>query len=753
MSCKEDSMSSKYQEEVWNSPLNPFFNVFYEDGNYYSLNKESYYAKLFPDGTFSYDVSNNKVLANIDEFGSIKKVTFYRGCYLADDIPGVWVEKDFGEEGPFSFHIQICDGPIYDLKKGLGKTQSDLFDNIFPRVKMGTDKFSIMLTAFAPVSSDGKKRLSALVYCISIRNISNESIYGKISLPDMSPSTDDYFVIINTCGEEELTGKKEGIIDFSLAPSETFWTSYIIYAPGRIEDVKEIQNRGSLYWLNQTHEYIRTVLGRLSFQNDPMTGYLLERAVYQALSAIGMDQENKICGSNWGTFPATKQTWMKDMYYSMMPSSLLNPDFFLQGSLWFLKYGIRPEGSRYKGGIEHSVSNSLSSVIMLSLYYEFTGDADFFKKHLDVYDSCINILDATRKLKTDECWLIPSIWISDALSLGKYHTGTNICVWKAFSGFARIAGEAMGDFDRAKEYKEFSEHVQQDIEHYMTTDGPFGKQYLEGIGGIDKDTQKTIPVSRYKKKYIDQALVFLPDVIKGDQISLMMHDGEESDTTLIPFYGYKPYDYYVLRNYLKFSMSTYNPTYGVECRGIKWGNESGATFPGYSTAFSAVIDEDSMNGENGYLRELKRLADLDGSWWWWPYKCGTKNGDVNRLNNCGKCGWASGVFAMTMITQILGLKYDGPTCTLNFRPFSPSGNFKWEKARLGSALFDIAYSTDENKKQVSLTNLGINSVNINVEIISQNNPDYPFEEGEFLGQRTVKMKYLLNPNQTLTVTI
>lgn len=104
---------------------------------------------------------------------------------------------------------------------------------------------------------------------------------------------------------------------------------------------------------------------------------------------------------------------------------------------------------------------------------------------------------------------------------------------------------------------------------------------------------------------MDQALTFYPDIINGDTINLMMHDGEESDTTLIPFYGYKTYDDPVVRNYARFSSSEENPTYGTECRGIKWGHESGATFPGYTTAFSGVVDEETMNGERGFMDGAK----------------------------------------------------------------------------------------------------------------------------------------------------
>lgn len=747
-----------------NSAVNPYFNITVENGTYSSKNKESYYTKILPDETFSYDISNNKVLANIDEFGTVKLITFYRRNYIADDIPGVWVQKDFGQAGPFFFEVEM-DGKRYELKKGIGKVESDLMDNLFPRVHHIGEEFEAWVLSFAPVSADASYRMRAMVYGLYVENKSQNIKQGAVVLPQFSPDEKDYFTMVHASGETVLCGEdgengeiKDGKVFFELKPREGIWVPVVIYAPGSYEAVEQVKEKGSLYWLMQTQSYFRNMLGRLSMPDDPMTVAVFERAVYQGISAVGMDEDGQNVGSNWGTFPTTKQIWMKDMYYSYLPLSLLNPKFFLDGCLWFLKYGIRPKGAKYEGGVYHSVSNSLTSVMMGSIYYEKTGDGAFFKEYPEVFEKFCEILEQTKELKGEECYLIPSLWISDALSLGKYHTGTNICVWKAFSGCARLAGEVMGRTDLAQEYSEFAAHVKADIEMYMTMDGKFGKQYMEGIGGLTAETQKTYPTEFYAEKYVDQAMVFLTDVNDGRNINLVMHDGEESDTTLIPFYGYKPYDDEVMRNYLKFTMSTENPTYGTQCRGIKWGCESGATFPGYSTGFAGIVDEETMNGEHGYMRELKRLMDLDGSWWWWPYKCNKEKGEVNRLNCCGKCGWASGIVGALMITQILGLDYDGPSKTLRFRPFSPSGNFTWKDARLGSALVDVEYlcgaDSKSEVKAVSVVNKNSDSICAELEVITEQNP-FDFEgevqEGTFLGKRTVKLSKTVTAGEKLLV--
>lgn len=110
----------------------------------------------------------------------------------------------------------------------------------------------------------------------------------------------------------------------------------------------------------------------------------------------------------------------------------------------------------------------------------------------------------------------------------------------------------------------------------------------------------------------------LQDVVEDGKINLLMHDGEESDTTLMPFYGYCDYFDDLYRNFMNFTV-TENPTYDAEIKGIRWGAMSGATFPGFISALSVAENEEEFRGKEGRLTELLRLADVDGSWWWWPY--------------------------------------------------------------------------------------------------------------------------------------
>ncbi len=45
-------------------------------------------------------------------------------------------------------------------------------------------------------------------------------------------------------------------------------------------------------------------------------------------------------------------------------------------------------------------------------------------------------------------------------------------------------------------------------------------------------------MKNYQKPILEQGLIFLSDVIVDGKINLLMHDGEESDTTLMPFINF-----------------------------------------------------------------------------------------------------------------------------------------------------------------------------------------------------------------------
>jgi len=300
------------------------------------------------------------------------------------------------------------------------------------------------------------------------------------------------------------------------------------------------------------------------------------------------------------------------------------------------------------------------------------------------------------------------------------------------------------------EYEIIATKIKSSIESKCVIDGPFGLQYIEGVNA-------------------------------DGSVTLMAHDGEESDTTLIPVYGYERYDCEIYKNYTRFALSEYNIHYNPETKGIKWGND--ATMTGYMTALANVTDEASMSSKTGYMTEIRKITDIDGSTWWWPYEIDGKYGDVCRIPEewwriygisedhadayksinaeyPGKCGWASGVFISLFIQEFLGIKYDAPKKTVSFRPFSPSSSFTWRQFRIGSGIFSASYIKTDDYTQVKLVNENSHNIKLILEIpdlksntfqsLTKNGTDYKnYSKGVFLSNPTYIVDDELSPFESV----
>jgi hypothetical protein len=753
-------------KEALSQSISEHFWISYRDGSYETGDKRSFYSKLQSKDELTFDISNNKVLANIGINGTIKYITFYRSSYRADIIPGVWVRKDFSKTGPYSFSVKL-DGVTHDLSKVDWPFKTSLLDNIFPITELVGKEINVKLITCPPISKDGKKRLRGLIYGILIENTSETKTNGSIILPKISLNTSGPYLESNPdvhiiAADFYLKDKE---IPFSLNPGENIWVPVVIQAPGE-SAFSQINEEGSLSWLNSTWSYYKNISGKLSMPNDKFTEEFFQRAICQCLGSIGMDQNEKIAGSNWGTYPTTENIWMKDMYYSYLPFFMLEPEFFKEGILWFLEYSIRPKGNLFDGGIGHSLSNSLTPIIMAGLYYTSTGDKEFFLKNKDIKEKAINILNDLITLRENkDIWLFPSIWLSDGYSFGDFHTGSNLMAWYCFKAIARILEEIYEERDLAKEYLLISGKIKDDINKNNVISGPFGSQYIEGVNDTLKKDRVKVNKEEHKLNLGRNGLQYI-DYINSTEIEpIMVHDGEETDTTLMPLYGFLEYDDSCYKNYTHFAVSKYNGFYIPETKGILWEDYTEATFPGYITGFANVIDNETMNGENGHMTEIRRLTDIDGSIWWWPYSLDSKYGEVFRNNFCGKCAWGSGVFLGLFISQILGIKYDAPSRTLNLRPFSPSSNFSWEDFKIGESVFSVSFKMELEAIFISVENKNNYEVNLNIEIILQNSlkvvnilendkkPMTDLQKGRFLNNDTAKITLLLLPGELKKISL
>lgn len=737
------SVNFKSIKEALSDYQSEYFWVSLDKGKIKTGNQTGFYAGKI-DEHLTFDISNNKALVNMSYNGALKGITMFRGCYRTDYAPGIWTFKDFTTSGPYSFSIRLED-TVYDLSKVDWPVRTSVLDNIFPISTVTFEQLKFTLIAFCPISEDGSKRHCAVVYGLMIENNSDKRIKGGAILPRVDTSKDWsvyrganlYAVVTNSDND---TSAKE--IAFELYPGQYVWIPSIITAPGS-KDAVEINKLGTLHWLNSTWSYFKSVIGELKMPEDTFTAECFMRSVCQCMEFVDMDEYGDVIGATWGTYPTTMCIWAKDLNYGCMPLFMLEQELFKKCILWFQKYGVRHRSNRYEGGVLHSIGNSLASVAMAGFYYSSTDDREFFIHHPEIKTKSIQLLEEVNQSRKDKnVWLYPSRFISDGVSAGDYHTGTNIFIWFCFKSFSRVLDEVYGETSLAKAYSAIAIKMKEAIDTKCVIDGPYGKQYIEGI-----NADGTVPK--------------------------MEHDGEESDTTLIPVYGYESYDHEVYKNYTRFALSEHNEVYNPETRGIRWGVD--ATMTGYITGFANVVDKETMNGTTGYMTEIKKLVDMDGSFWWWPYFPKAKYGQVCRMytgsdfneffdfdqkDYGGKSGWASGVFVCLFIQEILGVRYDAPTKTLSFRPFSPSSSFRWDNFRFGSGKFGVALTRTENTIVVEIFNQNSHDIECDLEIpviegaevkaVTKNN--YPFVEytsGRFVGKSTVRVSNALLPFESV----
>ncbi len=687
-------------EQALARPTNDLFWVEYANGKALCGHADSFYAPEIPDKYLVYDVGNNKVLANVELNGTVQRFSFYRGCYPSDSLaPGIWWFKDHSEFGPFRFHLRLGD-ETFDLAETDWPLRTDLLGNILPRTTLTGPGVAVTLISYAPISADGAERPRALIYGLMLRNTSDEPITGAV-IPPKSQSSDEAGAPVHETFTAVLDGVAchDGEVPFELMPGETLWTPAVITpVPGQV-NVADVAKRTALDWLNETLGYFHNMLGELSMPADPFPAAFFERSMLECFLAIAMDESGEMVGANWSGFPSTMQIWQKDLYHSCAPLGVHEPELMQQIILWFLYRSVRHKGDKIyggyhlDGGVSFSLTNTLTPVVQAGAYYEATGNRAFFEAHPEVMARSCELLEAVLETREGEPVLFPSMWLSDGPSRGDYNTGSNVVAWLAFNLTAVLVDDIAGDAALAARYRDIADRIHADIDTWCITDGPLGPQYTEGA--FKDGTHET------------------------------HHDGEETDTTLMPHYGYCAYDNTAHQNHARVAMTEDNTWYRQCSRGIKdstWLEDPDppieATYPGYMTGLAGVANAEEMSGPDGAMTIIRQRTDVDGSIWWWPF-C---DGHISRAYEIhggvvGKSGWAAGVYACHFVSQILGLSYHGPSRTLRWRPFSPTSNFTWTDCRLGAGRFSADFTRDDTTTRCSITNHNDHDVTAELEII------------------------------------
>ena len=699
---KQEDSSPNSIKEALSKPWGKMFYIERINGIYKMGDTLSHFDKNKNFEALTFDISNNKILANVGVQGTIKNLTVFRDTYFANcsesssltggSWPGVWTAKDNSSYGPYSFTLEM-NGKKIDLDKVDWDFKTGLLDNIIPitEFKGPEGQFKIKVVTCTPLSTDGKQRIRGAVYGLYLENTSTVNLTGVVHLPklmtgnrkDLKPmgsgtlswATLDPYDYDLALGDTEIS-KSE--IAFDLKPGQNIWVPAVFYNLGD-PALEEINTLSTLTCINNTNKYFRKMLGQIKTPDDPFLADFYERQVMASFGAIAMSASGKIAGSNWGSYCATRQIWMKDFYYTSLPFMMLDREFAQKIILWFNEFGVRPKGTIKEGGINHSVGISMASIMLAGLYYENSGDKQFFLQNPQLKKNWEKILrELISSRKDPDIWLFPSKYISDGYIIPDYHTGSNVCAWYALKSYSKFMNEVYNDTVESKSFEEISDKVREAIMERCTINGPFGKQFIEAT-------------------------------YKDGREAPMESDGEESDITLMPLYGFLSWDDATYLNYMKFSVSEYNTIYRPKIHAISW-YETPSTAPGYMKGVCAGVDKESLFGNHGYITEVRRVADADGSIWWWVYGWGEKGvtppyGQVVRGNpgGFGKAGWFSGIYASVFIARQLGITYENSSKMLRFKPLMPTSGFVWNDFSIAGKIFSTDYQFDSKSERVHLT--------------------------------------------------
>lgn len=679
------------------------------------VDRESYYGAS-PSGTqgmegdrlASFDSTNAVVLLNMSCRGGLVAA-------IATDAreeprgrwPGPYVQRSVFSSGPWRFTLEgealFGDGEGLEWKGSI-----DWSAGVFPRLRGARGGLVGTLLAFAPqlelagiverpavayyicrLTNQGEKERRISVGCSVANSASKEQgAYALVTLGcaegerGILPSLGPVVISLESCQSRII------IATLTIGTSEA----------GRLQAEEGASHRSVLEWLNSTAE--STALGDLQIPDAPDVAERFARSIAQSRTAATFSPAGEFMGGFLGSDidPERRTVHMRDSWYSILPLAHFDPNLCAAGALFHCRWGvpaeswasewtspIRQRGSLLDQGAFHSLGNALAGVALAGAYYCATGDHDWFASHSEFEDYARDIVDTIRGALTQRA-LLPSLWISDGEARGDYHTGSNIVAWHCMEALARVSDEVWCDGAFAAQCREVAETLKKGVLSRCVADTPEGPMLADGA-------------------FVDGSYV-------------PVFDGEDSDLTLASFFGFLPRADERLVNNALAACSEVNPLYRESLGGIDWPEDVGPNFCG-TTMPSWLRFLNAATVESELLRRLddiRRVTDVDGSLWWWPYSPGeTDRTRVKRRP--AKSSWASGVFTCKFVADILGILLDVPQRMLSFRPFSPWPDFLWKGARLGSTKFDLQYARRDDQIELCVRNLNAEEYGITMSAL------------------------------------
>jgi hypothetical protein len=648
----------------------------------------------------SFDVSNNVIMCSCGLEGLPSEVAIVRGLHSAvgEELPGVYVHKEL---------LRLHTGfRFLSPSPGRGAAawrQTALAGGLFPTATYHFGPVELVTTTFAPLAPAPEGSPRALVVMLRLSNedaaattleLQVETGYDPPAAPPHPADVGRAAVRVVSLSQELLPGAANVFTGAVPGHGQACWSVAICVDEdeGDLDRTEAIvRTRDPQEWLDATGHLVREHLGDLAIPSETYYSGLLVRQVELCRQSLAYSNQGAFAAGFWGSdVNDWPHVWMRDNFYSALALAWFAPKLCADASLFFAEQGAPARAwGRGVGRFSpltaplHSIGNAVAAVVLAGAYLRATGDAPWLRQARQPYDYGTSLFDEVAGSPWGKEDLLPSLYISDGDARGDWHTGSNILVWRALMDLADMAGQVMGDQESARRWRGWAARVRAAVLDNCAGEALGGRRLFEGAnrdGGL----------------------------IAG-------HDGEESDLTLASYYGFTGPDDPLVARHAQAAFSPENPLYWAPIDGVQWWDTGvcwGPTFPAYVHRLAGAENEDELRA---VLEHLRSLADVDGSFWWWPYKP-FRHDRAAVERGPGKTGWAAGVFVCRMVKDVLGVDINALNGTVRLRPFSPWG-YEWDNCRLGTAALDITYGRSKAGRSIGVCNRGEYKLDITNELI------------------------------------
>ena len=457
-----------------------------------------------------------------------------------------------------------------------------------------------------------------------------------------------------------------------LAPGEEHtWVVALGLGSSREEADQELRlvlSRPQEVWLEETVDHVSAPLGDLTIEGGEWWSEFLLNHVHQGNATLNVDALGHVIGGRIGPDMLQDTVQEADIVHGMQVHHLMNPDLFKEFVLFYYRYLVPPPAVPFILNTQAAVAPP----ILAEMYFRATNDIDFFVDHPEIGEQTKVLLDELLKWRAPDHWLFPAEEVSDGHPITEYDLCTNIRIWEAFRAAARIMGEVYDQPGLGAQYSAMAQRVRTDILETMVVDGVFGPQFAAGT-----DLPGTV--------------CFL--------------DGEDNLGAMAPYLGFCDFTDERWRNYARHALSSHNVTYEPITGGQRWYDDPNVghywiplTAPSFAAAVQLAMTRDEACEALGNIRWL---ADVDTSFYWWPLPHQIRP-DVGLI--CHSL-WMTGGVSTVILQHYLGIDLDVPERQLTFKPWLLWHGYSWEDVTLGRGRFSFRHIRGERAHSSIVTNL------------------------------------------------